>query len=325
MAQVLRDNFEDAKIDWVVGDGCEELTRGNPLIDNCYSVPLSKWKKNWLSWSTIKEIYALNKTLCANSYDVAFDAHGMFKSAVITAFCGAKKRVGYKDYREGATFAANVLLNPRSVRPHKNYHVIKRHLDMVEDVLNVTTNTPRAQLPPAKKEDVEFIDNALKHIKGDIIVFAPATTWENKHWRVENWQQLYELLKNVEGAHIVFTGISKDLELIAQITRGCEKCTILAGKTNMGQYIEVLRRAKAVVSPDSSASHLAFACREGDTPKVFTIFCATSKNTFAPPGGIAFPSGEPVCEPCHKRKCKFKHQKCTEQTSASEVFEKMTE
>jgi len=321
MAKVLKDNFSNCTVDWVTGDACKSLIENNPLIDNCYSIPLGEWKKNWLSPKTVKEICGFNKMLQKNNYDYAFDAHGMFKSAVILAFCGAKKRVAYKDYREGAVLAANVLVEPRSKRPHINYHVVKRHLDMLEEALGIKCENPIARLPESSKEDKKHVEDILPKVK-PIVVFAPATTWDNKHWAVENWQKLYSLTK--DRAQVVFTGVQKDLELIGQITQGCDKCTILAGKTNLAQYIETLRRADIVVSPDSSASHLAYAC---NSPKIITIFCATSKNTFAPLGenNVAFPCGEPVCIPCHKRKCKYGHKKCTHQTGAEEVFESISE
>lgn len=322
MAKVLRDNFPNSCIDWVVSDACSQIIKNNPLIDNCYSIPLAVWKKNWLAPNVVKEIAQFNRMLQKNKYDVAFDAHGMFKSAVILAFCGARKRVGYSDYREGATLAANVLVKPRSKRPHTNYHVVRRHLDMVQDILQVTTDYPQAELPPSEREIVDFVSALIPKDKPQkpVIVFAPATTWDNKHWDVENWKALYNNLK--DDTHIVFTGVSKDVELINKIICGCSKNTVLAGKTDLAQYIEVLRQADIVVSPDSSASHLAFAC---NSPVVLTIFCATSKNTFAPLGDkhIAFPKDKPICTPCHKRKCRFKHKNCTYQATYKEVLDEI--
>lgn len=324
VASALRKKYPNCQIDWVVGDNSSSLILNNPLIDNVYIANLSKWKKNWFAFSTIKEICALNKELKKQNYDYSLDLHGMFKSLVIQKFCGAKKRVGYKDYREFATLGSNVLVEPKSKRPHRNYHVIKRNLDLLEGASLLTKEeldnlVPSAVLPEASKETKYIVGSYLSDIDKNkkTIVLAPATTWVNKHWAVENWIELYEKLKN--DYNIVFSGIKKDIELINQITKGDEKAYILAGKTNLNEYIELLRRADLVISPDSSAAHFAWAVGV----KTITIFCATSPKTFAPIGGISFPKNEPVCTPCHKRKCKNKNMMCTFQTKSEEVYKEV--
>ncbi len=331
VAGFLRDNFEDAQIDWVVDEKCAQLIENNPIINNCYTVPLGRWKKNWLSPRTISEICAFNKKLREENYDWAFDLHGMFKSLVIFAFCGAKKRVGYADYREFAPLGANVLIKPKSKRPHKNYHVMDRNLDLPVEALGLNKRKISIILPRASRETVRKIDGLLENCdnRKPNYVFAPATTWKNKHWAIGEWKKLYEMTKN--EANIIFSGVKKDLDLIEEIIDGApsENTIITAGETNLEEYIEVLRRADVVVSPDSSASHLAFALQcERERPAIITLFCATSKYTYGPKGekSVAFPLEEPFCEPCFKRKCKLhgvKHETCTRQTSAQEVYEQI--
>ena len=331
VAGFLRDHFEDAQIDWVVDEKCAQLIENNPIIDNCYSVPLGRWKKNWLSPRTIKEICTFNKMLKKQCYDWAFDLHGMFKSLVIFAFCGAKKRVGYSDYRELAPLGANILIKPKSKRPHANYHVIDRNLDLPAEALGLNKRKISIILPRASRETVKAIDTLLenRNERKPTYIFAPATTWKNKHWDVKQWQKLYEMSKN--EANIIFSGVKKDLSLIEEIIgdKQSENTIITAGETNLEEYIEVLRRADVVVSPDSSASHLAFALQcEREKPAIITLFCATSKHTYGPKGekSVAFPLKEPICTPCFKRKCKLcgeKYQACTKQTSAQEVYEQI--
>ena len=115
--------------------------------------------------------------------------------------------------------------------------------------------------------------------------------WENKHWDVNEWQKLFQMVKN--SANIIFTGVKKDLKLINTIIN-CEEnknIFILAGKTNMEEYIEVLRRADLILSPDSGASHLGFGVIKNGKPKIFTLFFATSKNVYTPlgEGNLGFP------------------------------------
>ncbi|MBE7706508.1 MAG: glycosyltransferase family 9 protein [Cyanobacteria bacterium SIG30] len=324
VANAIREKYKDAQIDWVVGDNSSALIKNNPLIDNVYIANLSKWKKNWLSPTTIKEICELNKRLQKENYDYSIDLHGMFKSLIINAFCGAKHRIGYKDYKEFATLACNFLMEPKSKRPHRNYHIVQRNLDLLRafDILTkeeLENVKPKAILPESSIETKKNIDDLLLNINKEkpIVIFAPATTWDTKHWLEANWQKLYQELK--DETNIIFSGVKKDIELINRITKNDEKAIILAGKTNLSEYIELLKRAKVVISPDSSAAHFAWALGV----QTITLFCATSKNTFAPIGNIAFPKGKEICIPCHKRKCK--NPVCTFQTSALEVANEVRE
>ncbi len=320
VAYALRQKYPDAQIDWVVGDKSSSIILNNPLIDNVYVANLSKWKKNWLSISTIKDICTLNKKLQKEKYDYSIDLHGMFKSLIIQMFSGAKNRVGYKDYREFSTLGSNILVEPKSKRPHRNYHVVKRNLDLLEEASILTKEElnsiePRAVLPNPSDETKHVIDNYLSDIDKSkkTVAFAPATTWKNKHWAEDNWKKLYLELK--DKVNIIFTGTKDDIDLIKRITDNDEKAFILAGKTNLNEYIELLGRVDLTVSPDSSAAHFSWA----QGVKTITLFCATSKHTFAPIGGIAFPSGEEICKPCHKRKCK--NPICTSQTGPQEVLD----
>ena len=327
VADCLRTFYPDAQIDWVVSDKCKGIVQNNPLLDNVYVAEISKWRKNWLL--SLPDIVKFTNILKKNKYDYTIDVQGLFKSAIITALSGGKEKIGMADWREFSTLVLDKKVAPKEKRPFKNRHIIRRNLDILEgsglvSKENMAKYTPKAQLPPSDKITKNKIDNLLKDIDTTKpnFVFAPATMWKNKHWDVSEWQKLFNLVKN--GANIIFTGVEKDLKLINEITNG-ENAFILAGKTNMSEYIEVLRRADLIVSPDSGASHLGFGVIKEGRPKIFTLFFATSKNVYTPlgEGNLGFPLGKPICIPCHKRKCKKGTMECTKYIKAEEVFEEI--
>lgn len=324
VADCLRTFYPNSRIDWVVSDKCKGIVENNPLLDNVYVADISKWRKNWLL--NLPEIIKFGKILQKNEYDFAIDVQGLFKSAVITAISGAKEKIGLSDGREFSTLVLTKKVKSKERRPFKNRHIIKRNLDILEGsglILKeqIESYLPKAALPLSSTEVKEKIDKLLKDIDQTKpnFVFAPATMWENKHWDVSEWKKLFNLVKN--KANVIFTGVEKDLDLINQITEG-QNSFVLAGKTNMKEYIEVLRRADLIISPDSGASHLGFAVIENDKPKIFTLFFATSKNVYTPLGkyNIGFPKGGQVCVPCHKRKCKKGTMECTKFIKAEDVY-----
>lgn len=324
VAHCLRTFYPNAQIDWVVSDKCRGIVENNPLLDNVYVANVSKWRKNWIF--NLPEIIKFGKQLQKNNYDYALDVQGLFKSAILTAISGAKEKIGMADGREFSTIVLNKKVQPKEKRPFRNRHIIKRNLDILTGSGLIKENdiekyTPKAVLPPSTLETIEKINSLLQNIDKTKpnFVFAPATMWENKHWNVEEWKKLFRLVKN--KANIIFTGVEKDLTLINQITEE-QDAFILAGKTNMKEYIEVLRRADLIISPDSGASHLGFGVIENDRPKIFTLFFATSKNVYTPLGknNTGFPKNEPCCVPCHKRKCRKKTMECTKFIKAEEVY-----
>lgn len=324
VADCLRTFYPNARIDWVVSDKCKGLIENNPLIDNVYVANISKWRKNWLF--SLPEIIKFTDILKKNCYDYALDVQGLFKSAVITALSGAKEKIGMEDGREFSTIILDKKVKPLERRPFKNRHIIKRNLDILTGSNLITKEDmagyiPKIELPPSSLKTIEKINQLLKNIDKTkpVFVFAPATMWENKHWDINEWQELFKMVEN--SANIVFTGVEKDLNLINKITNG-KNAFILAGKTNMEEYIEVLRRADLILSPDSGASHLGFGVIKNGRPKIFTLFFATSKNVYTPlgEGNLGFPLKEPVCTPCHKRKCKKGTMECTKYIKAEEVY-----
>ncbi len=324
VADCLRTFYPNARIDWLVSDKCKGLIENNPLIDNVYVADISKWRKNWIF--SLPEIIKFTDILKKNRYDYALDVQGLFKSAVITALSGAKEKIGMEDGREFSTIILDKKVKPLERRPFKNRHIIKRNLDILTGSNLITKEDmagyiPKIELPPSSLKVVEKINQLLKNIDETkpVFVFAPATMWENKHWDLNEWQKLFKMVEN--SANIVFTGVEKDLNLINKITNG-SNAFILAGKTNMEEYIEVLRRADLILSPDSGASHLGFGVIKNGRPKIFTLFFATSKNVYTPlgEGNLGFPLKEPVCTPCHKRKCKKGTMECTKYVKAEEVY-----
>ncbi len=325
VAHCLRTFYPNAKIDWVVSDKCSGIIENNPLLDNTYVANISKWRKNWLF--SLPEIIKFGKKLQQNNYDYALDVQGLFKSAIITAISGAKEKIGMADGREFSTIILDKKVRPKETRPFRNRHIIKRNLDILTGSGLVIENnmekyTPKAVLPPSGPETIDKINSLLQNINKTKpnFVFAPATMWENKHWNIKEWKKLYNLVKN--KANVIFTGVEKDLTLINKIIDTDNKAFVLAGKTNMKEYIETLRRADLIISPDSGASHLGFGVIEDDKPKIFTLFFATSKKVYVPLGkyNVGFPKEDPCCNPCHKRKCRKKTMECTKFIKAEEVY-----
>ena len=304
-----------ATVHWL---GCEkgfDIIKNNPCVDKVIFAPLEKWKKeknkikNWL------EFWKIERLIRAEKYDIVLDTQMLFKSMFWTMFSSAKRKIMAKNARELSHFAANEFIEPILADFNKN--VIDEYLKYAK-YLGVKNYKIEKSLPEIDVSVTKKVDELLIEFDKDkpILVFAPATTWVNKHWDKDNWRALLEKIEK-DKFNIAFVGTKKDNDLISYISQG--KYLNLAGKTNLLELLEVFKRANYVISLDSGSTHLAWLC---DNPKILSIFCCTPKERYAPKGEkyIAV-SGKLSCQPCHRRKCPLKTNVCTKVPSVDEVYD----
>ncbi len=301
------------EITWLVSEKGIQVLEGNPCLDRVILAPVQLWKKRGPSLKSFKEYLSILKQLRAEKFDIAIDAQMMLKSLYWMAFCGAKRKIISKQARELSVLGANEVI-PR-ITENLDSPVIRNYMKYA-DYLGVDTEKITVTLPERSNEVKQKADGLLKDIKKPLVVIAPATTWAPKHWNKDHWKKVVQNLK--DKCSIVFTGGPKDDELIKYI--GGDEFLNLAGKTNVIELAEIFSRADVVLAPDSGSAHLAWATQK---PAVVTIFTCTPLKYLAPPGDenkyIAV-TGNLPCQPCFKRKCRFKTNACTNLPSPEEII-----
>ncbi len=315
LANILQSNGYE--VHWITSEKGFDIINNNPLVDKAILAPVEKWKKQNF-FKNLVEYIKIIKFLRSQKYDIAIDTQLLLKSAIWTAFCGAKRRIVSKSAREFAHLAGNEVIEKLSY--DFKTHATKRYLKFSE-YLGLESKEIVAKLPASTEKSIGKINELTKDLDKTkpVIGVAPATTWTTKHWNKDNWKELITRLE--KDYTVVFTGTKKDEELIKYISE--DKHLSLAGKTNLLELAEFFRRCDLVISLDSGSTHLAWACEK---PKIVSIFCSTPKGFYAPVGPedkyIAL-SGELSCQPCHKKHCAFAEEEngCTFSPSVQEVFE----
>ncbi len=305
---------DNNEIGYMVSEKGLDVIRNNPAISKLHFVPLNEWKKRPFSIKTLKEFIEIIKEVRAQKYDIAIDCHQMFKNLFLFAFCGAKRRITFKDAREFSILGANELIPPKAKFRDFNYHIVERQLDYAR-YLGIEPKEINFPLPETSAEAKNKINDLTKKLdEKPILILSPATTWQNKHWAEENWAKVASEFH--QKFNIIFTGTKFDEELINRIINKTNidlKYTNLTGKTNIEELRELFSRAKIVIAPDSGSAHLAWA---SGIPSVITIFTCTPPKKFGPysnPGKYFAISGNLPCQPCFKKNCKLKNNKnqCT--------------
>ncbi len=321
LANILKKNGYE--LHWLTSEKGFDIVNNNPCADRVILAPVEKWKKEKNIIKNFFEYLKIINLIRREKYDIVIDTQLILKSFIWTKFSGGKRRIVAKSAREGAIFGGSEIIEPlfNDFKLHAVYNYFK-----FAKYLGLETSDVKVTLPDSSKETSETVDKLLeKADKNKLnLVIAPATTWDNKHWRKDYFKSLVKLIDS-NKYNLIFTGAEKDKSLISYI--GGDNFINLAGKTNLSALIEVLRRADILISLDSGTTHLGWATGK---PKIISIFTCTPKERYAPLGfkHIAL-SGDLKCQPCHRKKCPLKDLKkknnCVNYPLVNEVYEALIE
>ncbi|MCR4881305.1 MAG: glycosyltransferase family 9 protein [bacterium] len=315
LANILKDN--GYKVYWLVSEKGYSLVKGNSCVDEAILAPIEKWKKNKNKLANLWEYFSIIKKIRDEKFDIALDTQLILKSLLWMVFCGAKRKIVAKNYREMAVWGGNEVIS--ATRVGYEPHAVKSYLKYAEHLGLDTTNI-KVTLPEISGSAKTSVDELLLPIDKEkpIIVCAPATTWVTKHWNKDNWKKLIEKIS--DDYNVVLSGGKNDEELLNYV--GNEKTINLAGRTNLEELQELLSRADIVISLDSGTTHLAWATQK---PKIISLFCSTPQSLYAPINTtekikyISL-SAENICVPCHRRKCPKGTNECTKYPAVEDVL-----
>jgi lipopolysaccharide heptosyltransferase I len=297
----LLERYPEAEIHWVVAKGLEGILQGNPRVDRLWIIDKDRWKQPAHARETFRSLGRLGRELHRERFDLVVDLQGLFRSGLITVLTGCPVRVGFREAREGSPFAYT-----HRVRGGRDAHAIDRYLK-IASVLGCSPYPVNYAFPPA----LEF--PLASTLPGTYVVLAPSAGGEAKKWPAERFGQLAARLPWVS---LVVAGRADAplAELVVQHSGG--RAASLAGQTSLRELIEIIRRAKCLVSNDTGPMHIA----AGLNIPVFALFGPTSPERTGPYGDIhTIVRSDLPCSPCLRRK-KCTQWRCMEGISVQQVL-----
>ena len=261
--------------------------------------------------------------LRTGAFDVAVLLPNSFASALIAKRAGIAERWGFATDWRGRLLTRSVP-RPRGAMHHHEYY------QALTTALGFTSGPPFAAVWPNADRTRELMIDIGLDPDEPFIVFAPGAAYGRaKQWLPERFAELAQLIINQHGWSVLMIGSKADRAACADITARMgstgtrmNRLIDLSGKTDLPSLAALLARARAVVSNDSGAMHLAGAVGV----KVIALFGATNEqrtsplraSETAPPPVIV--KHEVFCRPCMLRECPIDHR-CMRGISAKTVYE----
>ena len=94
LAVALREADPRLNISWVVEEPFRPLVEGHPAVDAVFTTRTRAWRRSLISASTRAEIAILKTKFHELQPDLTIDSQGLLKSAIVTRWTGARRRVG---------------------------------------------------------------------------------------------------------------------------------------------------------------------------------------------------------------------------------------
>ncbi len=243
----------DSHIDLLVRKGNENVVDGHPFLHEVITWDKKKGK--------IKNMFAILNTVRKKKYDHVINLHRFASSGFITAFSGAKNKIGFKK-------------NPFSFLFTEKYthsigdgtHEVQRNNRLLSFLKDEKAELPK--LYPSQ-QDIQFIRSFTA---SDYVTIAPASIWFTKRFPKEKW---IELIREMRNGNVYLIGSAADLELCEEIRAGVLRQDLhvqnLAGTLTLLQTAALMKNARMNYVNDSAPLHIASAMNA----PVTAIFCST--------------------------------------------------
>jgi heptosyltransferase-1 len=316
--EVVRANFPNARIDWVVEEASSQIIEGHPAIDHVMVSHRTSWQKQLFrgreSSAALMQIQKFLKELREETYDWVVDLQGLLKSALLLGLSRGRRKIGPSWGKEGSRLF--LTEPPFFVEP--DLHAVEKYLKAAE-YLGCDRTIWKGDIP-IREADKRTIEKFLRdsEVDGKVLVgINPMAKWTTKLWESEKFSALADRLQKELSCRVIFTGSRQDREEVDKIIQRMDENPLnLTGRTNLKELAYLYSRCQLLISTDTGPMHIAAAM---GCP-VVALFGPTAPRRTGPYGpGHTVIRQEMTCSPCLKKKCE--DLRCMRDITADRVFE----
>ncbi len=312
---VLRSNWPETQIDWLVQSEYAELLQDNPHLQRVLIWPRKDWQWLWTQkrpFSLIAELRKLIQTLRSQKYDLVLDLQGLWKSAWLAKVCRAQQKIGL-DSREGSKW---VMSHVCRSQPDKQ-KMSSEYLCLLQE-LGLDVQRFYLGLEP-RLQEIQSVQAVMQNLDldSDYALLCPFTTRAQKHWPWQNWVHLCSLLTDRLGLQVVLLGGPRDSTQAEWIQAASSKPVInLAGRISLGQNLALIKQARILIGVDTGITHMAMM---SELPSI-GLFGSTCPYLYpAGDNGVVLYSNR-ACSPCRRHPACDAQYPCMQDLEPELVF-----
>lgn len=245
----VRSAYPDARIDWLVEQGFEEVIAAHPALTSTVCFP-KRTIKAAMRLLNPGPLLAFRRQLKAARYDMVFDLQGLARSATMAYATGAPCRIGLAQARELGWLAYTLR-----VKADIDMHAVDRMLAIVAGAGIRPVVDMRLYTPPAAARWLS--DQPWS--ADSFVVLAPTSRWPAKQWPAERFAHLAASLRTA-GLSVVLVGGRSERDQcrpLLELAKTDPGVIDLIGTTTVGQLMACIGASRVVVANDSAALHIA--------------------------------------------------------------------
>jgi heptosyltransferase-1 len=254
LAEALRAARPDMHLSWVVEEPLQPLVEGHPAVDAVIPVATRRWRRRPWSAVTRAEIAALRGRFSELQPELAIDAQGVVKSAMVMRWSRAPRRIGLarpwrRERLAGLAYTSTLTGSGR----HR--HVVATNLELVRAV---DGRPPDAPPSPDGGWLLERLAERSHPIATEppYGVLLPGTGDGRKLLPVATLAAVAGGMA-VRGLRVAVAWGPGERERAEAVVAAAGPAAELAPPTDLGQLAQLLGHAGLVVGGDTGPMHLA--------------------------------------------------------------------
>jgi len=249
IACALRERFPEAFLAWAVQEQAACLLRGHAALDEVIALP-----RGWLK--SPRCVWRLRRRLRAMRFDVALDAQGLTKAAVLARLSGAKRRIGFG--RPWGRELSRWINTERVDTPVD--HVVDRNLMLLRP-LGIESPRVRFGVPESLLDRIAA-ERMIGRVgfEGPFAILNVGAGWPSKLWPTDRFAAAAAELGRRHGLpSLVLWAGDEERAMAERVAAGSAGHARPAPATTLTEVAALARRARLFVGSDTGPLHLAAA------------------------------------------------------------------
>ncbi|MCP4458771.1 MAG: glycosyltransferase family 9 protein [Cytophagales bacterium] len=252
LIEKLKRFYPDAKVDFLLRKGNENLLEANPNIHI-----LHVWNKKE---QKTRNIFRVIGSIRRENYDLLINLQRFGATGLMTFFSGAKLKVGFDK-------------NPFSFCYQRKFkheigngkHEVDRNLELIAEWTDDSREIPKLHL----SKDV--LEKVQEYKKEPYLTIAPTSVWFTKQYPANKWVEF--LRKTDFAGKIYLLGAPSDFDACEYLLKESGRAGVinLSGELSLLESTALMKDARMNYMNDSAPMHFASAVNAPTT----AIFCST--------------------------------------------------